>query len=945
MSFRTIQLALLLTCVLRAQSDAGRTLNPAAATPQSPPFTVCPAGSPVGAIDLQVEAGGQQLPFDSIIHLSEDDTLHYSPILRGKEKRPGEVAFVLIPEKRTPGQPDILVTDTKSADKPQEWKIKQTISLAALVYGPSGLNRKKVANFLARDEVLVAQLADYADKTAQAEQLVATLSNSESSSATVNAALTGFASQYGFAVQIDRSAPIQAQAETVFATMNPQLSAYSPTTSSTPQRVGQTASLATMAGALFFGSPIGLAAGGTAMLLDLRSIAFPDTQFRPAFAQVLPAPAPAKTPSASPTTPPASAASGSPGSAVNLCGQQGPLPPHTRVAYIWASRIPNIPPPVVQIGKAAFIPAGQKTAIPVDAPDPGWKYLDRARQWVLAADQKSIPITVTKLGNQHSLELDLTKAALPPGDYTLNAVWDWAPFSIKGAVHVRGLSTFEKAHLDPASQDGLLARSGKIPVTVEGSDFEFTTKVEVEKQNDEFATPQTVRFILPKGLREGPQERMDVQIDTQALDPGPYKLLISQQDGKAHTISFQVLPNPPRIDNLPIVVNQGSAVQHFVLKGERLDQLKELKAAGAVLNLSSPEPNQTQRSVTVELKSSPAPRTSIPLKAYLVNRSEPLLLSGALEVTGPLPVIASSKLSLPKGIAITVRTDEFPAGYTLNAMLDVKNIERQSVLRLSCTDGVGDNAVLHIGEQAATWNLQQLSPDQLFLAFDTSSLPAGCMLQGILDNGRGGASQPFPLAHILRLPHIDSLTIADPASPPSARQYQLTGQNLEMIDKVGWNSSAGLAISGLPTPLPGPGLKQSLQFNLPDPPSPGARLYIWMRGDQQGRESSIQAPPPPPPAQTSIVLTASPNPAPGGQAVTFTATVAPPEATGTVVFKQADVNLGSSTLQSGQATLTISTLPAGDLQITASYQGDPRFAPSTSPSFAQTIVQPAATAH
>ena len=68
--------------------------------------------------------------------------------------------------------------------------------MAALVYGPAGLNKKKVAKFLSQDQVLIAQLADYADKTAQAEQLVATLSNSESSSASVNAALTGFAA-YG----------------------------------------------------------------------------------------------------------------------------------------------------------------------------------------------------------------------------------------------------------------------------------------------------------------------------------------------------------------------------------------------------------------------------------------------------------------------------------------------------------------------------------------------------------------------------------------------------------------------------------------------------------------------------------------------------------------------------------------------------------------------------
>src|SRR5262249_51080660 len=159
------------------------------------------------------------------------------------------------------------------------------------------------------------------------EQLVATLSNAQSSSASVNAALNGFASTYGFAVQIDRNAPVQTQASTVFATMNPQLAAYNPLASSA-QTLGQTTSLATMPGPLFIGNPLGLAAGGTAMLLDLRAIAFPDTQFRASFAQ-----------------PVASSSTG-----VNLCGQQGPLPPHTRAAYIWANRVPNGPAPSIHIG-------------------------------------------------------------------------------------------------------------------------------------------------------------------------------------------------------------------------------------------------------------------------------------------------------------------------------------------------------------------------------------------------------------------------------------------------------------------------------------------------------------------------------------------------------------------------------------------------------------------
>jgi hypothetical protein len=168
--FRAISVVLLGACLLQPQSDvhdAGRERwNPAAVTPQAPPFVSCPAGAPLGGLDLEVQEGDQHLPLSTMNHLSEGDTLLYRPIVRGKQRRPGEIALVLVPEKRRAWQKDILVTEPKPADRPQSWKIPQTISLAALVYGPAGLSRKRVSGFLLQDEVLIAQLADYADKTA-----------------------------------------------------------------------------------------------------------------------------------------------------------------------------------------------------------------------------------------------------------------------------------------------------------------------------------------------------------------------------------------------------------------------------------------------------------------------------------------------------------------------------------------------------------------------------------------------------------------------------------------------------------------------------------------------------------------------------------------------------------------------------------------------------------
>ena len=93
---------------------------------------------------------------------------------------------------------------------------------------------------------------------------------------------------------------------------------------------------------------------------------------------------------------------------------------------------------------------------------------------------------------------------------------------------------------------------------------------------------------------------------------------------------------------------------------------------------------------------------------------------------------------------------------------------------------------------------------------------------------------------------------------------------------------------------------------------------------------------------TTTALASSVNPSSFGQAVTFTATVtsqgfkgAP---TGTVSFYDDTTNIGNSNLNSsGVATLTTSTLSVGTHSITATYNGDANFAPSTSPTLYQVV--------
>jgi subtilisin family serine protease len=84
-------------------------------------------------------------------------------------------------------------------------------------------------------------------------------------------------------------------------------------------------------------------------------------------------------------------------------------------------------------------------------------------------------------------------------------------------------------------------------------------------------------------------------------------------------------------------------------------------------------------------------------------------------------------------------------------------------------------------------------------------------------------------------------------------------------------------------------------------------------------------------------LTSGPNPSSVGQQVTFTATVTPASAVGTVNFMEGVNVLGTGTLSGGKATFLTSGLSAGSHQVTASYPGNSDVAGSTSPAVTQVV--------
>jgi hypothetical protein len=90
--------------------------------------------------------------------------------------------------------------------------------------------------------------------------------------------------------------------------------------------------------------------------------------------------------------------------------------------------------------------------------------------------------------------------------------------------------------------------------------------------------------------------------------------------------------------------------------------------------------------------------------------------------------------------------------------------------------------------------------------------------------------------------------------------------------------------------------------------------------------------------QTTTTISSSLNPSDYGNAVTLTATVSPSVPNGeAVIFYDGSTAIGSGNTTNGIATITTSSLPIGNLSITASYVGDTVFLPSTSSVLIQTV--------
>ena len=274
--------------------------------------------------------GAEALPLRTIIRLEEGDLLIYRPLLRSGEDRKGEVTLGSVPANPSGVGEKLRILDPKPASEEQKWSVPFRVAVVGYIYGPSGLSIRRVRNFLApRNEDLIAQLADYAEKTAQTEALISALATPGSSADAVQSALQGFSSQYGLNVQLDKNAPANQQAMVLFRALNPAIAQYDPIAPQGGQQFANRQSRDICCDFVLRQSSRPRRRRA-AMLMEMRALAFPKSDFRSSFSQALP------------------------NDGLALCGLRDRAAAHTKVAYLWASRVPNVGPPQIAVEKAGI---------------------------------------------------------------------------------------------------------------------------------------------------------------------------------------------------------------------------------------------------------------------------------------------------------------------------------------------------------------------------------------------------------------------------------------------------------------------------------------------------------------------------------------------------------------------------------------------------------------
>jgi len=451
------------------------------------------------------------------------------------------------------------------------------------------------------------------------------------------------------------------------------------------------------------------------------------------------------------------------------------------------------------------------------------QHLERAHDWRLVSASSAVSFPVNVTCAPEALTLDLTRTNAPPGEYRLAAQWDWESFTLRGGLYLHTLDSLESARVAQSSQDRLLAAGGRVPVELTGADFQFVEKVAMERVGKRRSEPVTLDFSLPKGRRGGEQHSLETEIDTNTLYPGSYRLLLTQADQKTRTVPVTVHPPVPKFDNLPVRLNLGEAEQPLPLRGAPLDRIEGISTPAGDVTLAS-------GSAAIKLREGLHAGDEFPLELKLRGIEQPVVLAKAIVIAGRRPRITAVRKSSPGELAGALRAGEVPAGAQVSFELSVDHLDPGGIVDLTCAD-----KTMRVPARTAGAGV-------LFFAIDPGTIgQSGCKLAAIVTVPATGASPPMALGRVVRLPRIALFRLTDEKLGDAIYAGVIEGLDLETIARTGWDEQTGLPVEGLPTAHAVETQRQTLKIALPWPaPSPHAPLYIWLRGESQGRPTGVK---------------------------------------------------------------------------------------------------------
>jgi len=775
--------------------------------------TECAGGASLGTFQIQVRpfSAGVPLPLKSVARIEGGARLIWNPVrLLPAPSHAAEVTAVLLPA----AQGDVILTlEPRKAETRAEWQLPEQPQVIALIYGPRGLSEGKIKSLVTHNRELLRQLAEYAEQSSQVESLVEYLSNAEQSGAGPNALFQGISSRYGVTPQKLAATPANQQAALLLQAVLPATSAYDPLSAQSAQ-LQQSSGLAASVAGLFFGNPVALAAGGAALFSNLRTVLFPDTEFRSAFTQTDP-------------------------DGLALCTRNQAAKAKTRIAYLWAYRVPDVAKPALTIAGSAHLPLGSKSTVAVKVAGPA-KNLALAREWRLTPVAGGAAIPVEVEASDGGLAIDLAKTKAPAGNYRLSAAWDWGTLPVEGTLHLHPYDDFAHVMMAPAERDKLVEANGEsdVAVSLSGADFEFLEKVQMESTARK-AKPEDIDFVLPAGKRGGPQNSVTVYLET--AQPGAYRLLLAQSDGVIHKIPVTVLPPDPQISNLPIRLNCGVRHASIRLEGSGLERVEAVSSEAGEIHGA---PGARGWSGEIALKDGLPQGRKFALALKVEGLSSPVMVQDALEVVGPQPAIVTAQKSQPGDLGIEIGADELPAGTAAGLVLKVDHLEHavKPRLELGCASGEARQALtLTPSEPSHGASLSFAGPGALYLSLDPGVVGySGCRLEATVVVENEGRSEAFALGRVIRIPRLDRFTLTSEKVDDSSYAGTLEGRDLDVIDRVGWNAQNGLPVTAIAAPIPGQPARQTLRIAMPWPaPGPHAALYVWLRGEQAGRKTAV----------------------------------------------------------------------------------------------------------